>query len=180
MTNNQIQYQRYLEQARANRKSEQLTEQQQKAHILLTSRQLAEGERSNLARELETNRHNLATEQLQQYYQQAGISQRERELQLSESRLAADIAHNAEVRQEQHRSNVSRERENTRSAQARESQLQQDLNQRYAAMTSQSADRAIPGLGLITGMITSFEHMASNSRSGNVRQKVVSGGGYVG
>lgn len=182
MTNNQIQYQRNLEQQRSNRKSEQLTEARDRAHILLTSRQLAEGERSNLARELETNRHNLATEQLQQYSTQMGISQRDREITLGESRLAADIEHNSEARAETHRSNKAREGETSRANRAKESQLAQDLNQRYAAMVGRSADEALPGLGLVTGLITSFDHMASPSRIPVKvdRSKVISGRGKVG
>lgn len=176
MTNNQIRYQEHLERSRSNRKNEQLTEKRDHVTAEHYFRSDAETGRSNLARELETNRHNLATEQLQQYQTQMGVSQRAQEIALGQSRLAADISHNAEVRAETERSNLARETEAQRSARAKESQLAQDLNQRYAAMVTGSADKALPGAGTIIGLITSFAHMGSpqQQRTNNAKSNMVS------
>lgn len=176
MTNNQIRYQEHLERSRSNRRNEQLTEKRDKVTAAHYLRSDAEVGRSNLARELETNRHNLATEQLQQYQTQMGVSQRQQEIELGQSRLAADIEHNAQVRTETARANLAKEEENHRSNLKRESQLAQDLNQRYAAMVAQSADKAVPGLGAIVGAITSFAHMGSpqNLRSRDNASNMIS------
>lgn len=183
MTANQIRYQEHLERSRSNRKNEQLTERRDRVTAQHYFRSDNEGARSNLARELETNRHNLATEQLQAYQTQLQGSQRDKEIQLAQSRLAADIEHNSEVRREAERSNLANETERHRQNLAHESQLQSDLNQRYAAMVQSSADKAFPGLGLIPGIITSFAHMGSpqqlkrNGQMSNMAQRVVSVGG---
>lgn len=182
MTNNQVRYQEHLERQRSNRKNEQLTAARDQAVRLHYQSADAETQRSNLARELETNRHNLADEQLRQYQAQMGVSQRQQEIELGNSRLAADIEHNTEVRNETARSHLANESEAQRSARARESQLAADLNQRYAAMTAQSADRALPGLGTIVGAITSFAHMGSpqNERYQRSSKNLVQRVRYVG
>lgn len=174
MTNNQIAYQRLLQ------------EKDLKGSELELQRQsLAETQRSNLAKEIETNRSNVVNEDLKRYHEQITADHYARSDSLGESRLAADIYHNQQVRDETARSNVSREQETSRHNAMSEMIASQQLDRDYITSTAESVDKAVPGAGAIVSAVGGIarriiERVNSSKSSSSKVGQVVMGGGSVG
>lgn len=144
MTKNQIEYQKHLEQTRANIARESETNRANLAGEQLRGQELAETsrhnvvtegetERSNRTKEAEAQRSNLAKEAETYRKNTASEAIAKQQVALGYSTLAETESHNAATEQvqkyaalEQHRSNLAQELETNRANQARETETTRD------------------------------------------------------
>lgn len=96
MTNNQVQYVKYLEDQRHNRASEAAQELANTINAQHFQRMDAETARSNLARELENTRHNTRTEAIGADANWITHWYNQQQAELGQSRLSEELRHNLE------------------------------------------------------------------------------------
>lgn len=155
MTNNQIQYQRLLEEKRSHLANEDVNRKQQ-----------IETGRHNLATEVETNRSNLQNELLkhegnivtEQHYQRSdalGVSSLAENIRNNKARLAEEATHNRNVEYETRRANEAREYETHRSNETAEA-IKRESN------SIQAWRGAFPGSGVLGQIIGNIAYDRNN------------------
>lgn len=182
MTNNQIQYQRNLEQERTNRVNEQYRGKEYQMALERGLRQDTETERHNQQVEAESARHNSADEQLRAHANQIASTRSDRDYALGQSQLAETMRSNAErerlqsaLQAETRRANLQREnltqqqvQESIRSALERERLMGQQITQGYV-------NTAVTGLKGLVPVAAATAGKAMSTLAGSAAAPVLGG-----
>lgn len=178
MTANQINYQRNVENRRSNLANEALTAARDRVNADLGYKNLAELGRHNLAAEKETNRSNLANEEIRRQYNYITQTHYDRSDSIQISKLAADVVnqalnrqesirHNVSTEQETKRHNVAVERETGRSNVAQEGLGKDRVELGYVQNSTGALTKANPYAGSAYAVGRDLGYLASNHIDSN-------------